>query len=78
MKQIAIATHFHMQIIIHALYQDNETDAKPEILLIQTHNNIDSFSNNVLNIPDRVLGLCFIVENNNGQDPNLSLAQNIG
>lgn len=50
-------------MIIHALYSDNETDAKPDFLLTQTHNNIDSFSNNVLNIPDRVLGLQFIVEN---------------
>lgn len=52
-----------MWIIIHALYRDNETDAKPDFLLIQTHNNIDSFSTNVLNIPETALGYGIISEN---------------
>ena len=52
-----------MQIVIDALYWDNETDAKPDFLLTQTHNNIDSSRNNVFNIPDTVLGSGLIAEN---------------
>lgn len=52
-----------MKIMIHALCEDNGTDAKPDFFLTQTHNNIDSSSNNVLNIPGIVLSSGLIVEN---------------
>lgn len=52
-----------MQIRIHALYEDNETDAKPDFFLKQTHNNIDSSSNNVLNTPDIALSSGLVFEN---------------